>query len=321
MERFPRLFILAAIGYLLLGVGVGLGVSLGGMDPISGRFVHAHLNLAGFMAMFIYGVAYHILPRFNAAPLKHPGLVGVHFYLVNAGLLGMTGAAFADGVYGGGAAHTVFGLSAMLETAGILLFAYNIIPVLIGGGQAMSAAFPPPQKKAPEPPAITPVSKVAEIIEKWPHLIDLLVASGFKTLANPSARATFARATTIAQACGIHRVNADELVAKLNAALRGEKVTAVKAAPAPEKTATEAMAKGKAIKRGETPSADTLIGSLLEAYPETRPVFEKHYGEGCFSCPGQSFETIAQTAGMHGMKTETVLDEINNAIGSAKKGA
>jgi len=314
MERFPRLFLLTAIGYLLLGVAVGLGVSLGGMDSGNGRFVHAHLNLAGFMAMFVYGVAYHILPRFNATPLRHPGLVRVHFYLVNLGLLGMTGAAFADGVYGMGPAHTLFGLSAMVQTAGIVLFAYNIVPVLMTGSGAPSAAFPPPQRKAPERPAIAPESRVAEVIEKWPHLIDLLVASGFKTLANPTARATFARSTTIAQACGIHRVDAGELVAKLNAALKGEKVAPAKAAPAPEKKAADAMAKGRPIKRGEVPTADTLIGSLLEAYPETRSVFEKHYGEGCFSCPGQSFETIAQTAAMHGMKTDDVLDEINKTI-------
>ncbi len=62
---------------------------------------------------------------------------------------------------------------------------------------------------------------------------------------------------------------------------------------------------------------DTLVGSLIDVYPEVKPVFSKHYGEGCLSCQGQAFETVAQTATMHGMKVETILEEINQAIESA----
>jgi hypothetical protein len=319
MEKFPRYFIIAAITYLLTGVAVGIGVAMGEFDVLNGRFAHAHLNLAGFMAMFIYGVAYHILPRFNATPIKRPALVGVHFYAVNVGLVGMVLSALANGVYSGGPAHTAFMASGILEAAGILLFAYNILPVLIDGGSAVIQPAPKPAHKPPAKPsapesAIKSDMRVAEVIEKFPALVDVLVAGGFKTLANPAARASFAKTTTLAQAAGIHRVDVNELVAKLNASLSGG---ATDSAPKPvlvQKKAEEAMAKGKKIARGEKPGPDTLVGSLLEAYPETKDVFEKHYGAGCFSCPGQAFETISQTAGMHGIKPEIILDEILTAI-------
>lgn len=332
MEKFPRSFIIAAISYLLIGVTVGIATSVGELDPFAGKFVHAHLNLVGFLGMFIYGVAYHILPRFNATPIKHPALVGVHFYAVNAGLVGMVLSALADGVYADGHAHHAFVASGVLEVAGIVLFAYNIIPVLMEGGwqtvqpapkPAFKPAVAPPAPPAPSAPkeqAIRPDMTIAELLEKWPGLTDVLVGNGLKTLAIPAARASFGKTTTIEQACRIHRVDAAALVGQLNAALNGgngshgetpkqEKV---------EQKAASTMAKGRTIARGEEPVSDTLVGSLLEAYPETKAVFEKHYGAGCFTCPGQAFETIAQTAGMHGIKSETILGEIITSIQETK---
>ncbi len=335
MEKFPRSFIIAAISYLLVGVAVGIGTSAGELDSFAGRFVHAHLNLVGFLGMFIYGVAYHILPRFNATPIKHPALVGVHFYAVNAGLVGMVLSALADGVYSTGHAHHAFVASGVLEAAGIVLFAYNIIPVLMEGGwltvqpapkPAFKPAVPPPAPAAPPAPSapmeqvIRPDMRISEIIEKWPGLTDVLVNNGFKTLAIPAARASFAKSTTIEQASRIHRVDAAALVVQLNAAVNGGNGSHVET-PIREKVEDKAaltMAKGRTIARGEEPVSDTLVGSLLEAYPETKAVFEKHYGAGCFTCPGQAFETIAQTAGMHGIKSETILGEIITSIQETK---
>ena len=44
------------------------------------------------------------------------------------------------------------------------------------------------------------------------------------------------------------------------------------------------------------------------------PGFESHYGEGCFSCPGQDFETVEQTVSVHNVVPELILAEINNEI-------
>lgn len=324
MDRYPRLFILAAIGYLLTGVVMGVGFTAGELNPATLRFVHIHLNLLGFMAMFIYGVGYHILPRFNAAPVKHPGLIGMHFWFVNVGLIGMALAAMAGGMYGSGLPHAAFLGGSILEALGIFLFAFNLIPVLLPAA-AHAAPTPvaapvaaPAKPAAPAAPVITPGMKVVEILEKFPNLEGTLIGVGFKTLAIPAARASFAKTTTLEQACRIHRLDADEIAQKLNTVLAGGVAAAPQAAAPARKAAEPASSKGEKIKRGDRPTAATLIGSLLEAYPEVKPVFEKNYGEGCFSCAGQAFETLAQTADMHGMKVEGILDEINQAIEAAK---
>ena len=53
------------------------------------RPAHAHLNLLGFVAMMIYGVAYHALPRFRGAPFLRPRLALAQVLLANVGLIGM----------------------------------------------------------------------------------------------------------------------------------------------------------------------------------------------------------------------------------------
>lgn len=309
MERYPKLFILAAVGYLLAGVALGLYVGISASPPYVTRFIHVHFNLLGFMAMFIYGVAYHILPRFNAKPIKRPELVAVHFYLANLGLLGMSGFAIFDGLYGTGPAHYGFVISSIVEAAGIIIFAYNIMPVMLLESSREESR-----------PRITGDMKAAEVLDKWPQLTKIFEESGFKALTSPAARATFAKAVIISQACKLHKVNEREFLEKLNSALESGATDAPSLKkPTTEQRAAKAMAKGKKISRGQQAEADTLIGSVLEVYPETREVFEKHYGEGCISCAGQAFETISETAMMHGLKTETILGEINEIIESAKQ--
>jgi len=76
---------------------------------------------------------------------------------------------------------------------------------------------------------------------------------------------------------------------------------------------------GKSIEQGELCKPDVMVGSLIKTYPETKAVFEKHYGEGCFSCPGQVYETVEQTAHMHSVDPEIILQEINDVIGSFER--
>jgi len=330
MEKYPKLFILAAISYLLAGVVLGLGFTTGILDALNWRFVHIHIGLLGFMAMFIYGVAYHILPRFNASPVKTPALVTVHFYFVNVGLVGMVIFGYLDGMYAGGSAHIGFLISATLEVTGIFIFAYNLIPVLLPITQPSAATPPASVPAAPAPTEIkkqiTEDMKVSEVLNKWPSLLELFAASGFKALTIPAARATFAKVVTISQACKLHKVDSRTFLIKLNDALTNGARAESPPAKAPvqesaQKKAETAAATGEKISRGEPAKADTLIGSLIDTYPETKTVFESHYGSGCFSCPGQAFETVKQTAMMHGIETEKILTDINDKIREALDGA
>ena len=58
------------------------------------------------------------------------------------------------------------------------------------------------------------------------------------------------------------------------------------------------------------------IGEVIENYPETMEVFMKHFGNGCFTCPGSKTEDIAFGATMHGLDAETIVNELNEVASS-----
>jgi cytochrome c oxidase cbb3-type subunit 1 len=85
MELFVRGFIRSSLVWL--GVGVALGVWMV-FDParIGYRPAHLHANLLGFVSMMIFGVAYHVIPRFAGAPLSSRRAPLVHLAAANVGL-------------------------------------------------------------------------------------------------------------------------------------------------------------------------------------------------------------------------------------------
>ena len=63
---------------------------------------------------------------------------------------------------------------------------------------------------------------------------------------------------------------------------------------------------------------DMCIGEVIENHPETEGVFKKHFGNGCFTCPGAKNEDISFGAMMHNVDAEVVLNELNEAVNSKK---
>ncbi len=65
--------------------------------------------------------------------------------------------------------------------------------------------------------AITPATRVAELLESWPELEPVLVAQApaFRRLKNPVLRRTVARVATLEQAAGVGGVTVRDLVAAL----------------------------------------------------------------------------------------------------------
>jgi cytochrome c oxidase cbb3-type subunit 1 len=53
------------------------------------RLAHTHLNLAGFVIMIIFGIAYHILPRFAGKPLRSEAWAAAHFWIAAIATAGM----------------------------------------------------------------------------------------------------------------------------------------------------------------------------------------------------------------------------------------
>jgi cbb3-type cytochrome oxidase subunit 1 len=130
MDRFVRNFIIVSIVYL--GASSVLGVCmLWNESLLSLKFVHSHLNLLGWVSMMIYGVGYHVLPRFSGRPLKYPKIGELQFWTANIGLIGML-LFYALGVYNPSQtfrmASVVFGA---VEVFSIVLFLYNMLATLL----------------------------------------------------------------------------------------------------------------------------------------------------------------------------------------------
>jgi cbb3-type cytochrome oxidase subunit 1 len=85
-----RWFIAAALLYALLGGLLGLAwLSWPGQLPGLALRAHAHLMLVGFVALMIFGIGLHVLPRFTGHALYSERLADAQFALVNLGLVAM----------------------------------------------------------------------------------------------------------------------------------------------------------------------------------------------------------------------------------------
>lgn len=72
--------------WLVLGVLLGVLLAVFPSRLALLRPAHLHMNLLGFMSMMIFGVAYHILPRFTGVPVRSQRLVLINLLLSNSGL-------------------------------------------------------------------------------------------------------------------------------------------------------------------------------------------------------------------------------------------
>lgn len=82
-------FIRTSIIYLGIATICGIVMAISPDSIIYLKFVHVHLNLLGFMTMMIYGVGYHIFPRFSGRPLWSEPLATLQFWTAEIGLIGM----------------------------------------------------------------------------------------------------------------------------------------------------------------------------------------------------------------------------------------
>jgi hypothetical protein len=305
MDRYTKGFILASLVYFL--AAAVLGVWIGAADAGGWvRFVHVHFNLLGFMSMMIYGVGYFILPRFNGRTLRWPSLVAAHFYAANIGLIGMA-AAYP------GRPSAVFVLFSSLSVLSAAMFVANL-----GATMLLDPAKAPEKERetagtptrevsggtaaAAPRVEIDPDMRVGEILTRWPETAEAFVAGGFTSLRNPEHREQVKQLPiTLRMACQRHNIDIEAMVARLTAAAGGSPVLTT--------ARTGGLARGKQIR------ADDILGDILAVYPETEKVFRKYYGDGCFSCPGQTTESVTQSALMHNVDEKGFLEELNRAAG------
>ena len=120
MDPSVRRFIRASL--LWLGIGVLLGLAMALRPAWAGfRPAHFHATLLGFVSMMIFGVAYHVIPRFTGHPLHSRALAATHLWVANLGLAGMVGG-FILRIYAYPAGSALLRAGGLLSTAGAFFF-------------------------------------------------------------------------------------------------------------------------------------------------------------------------------------------------------
>lgn len=147
MDKYVILFIKTSLISLLVGSALGVDMAIRPGHVIYFYNAHVHLNLLGFMAMMIYGVGYHVLPRFSGVTLHSKALMVVHYYLAAVTLgvmalcwIGLEVTSCVGPLRGG---LMVSGSAHFLSMA---LFVYNIFRSI----KPVVYVIPPPQKEQPQ---------------------------------------------------------------------------------------------------------------------------------------------------------------------------
>ncbi len=131
MDRFVKNFIVASIVYLAVASVIGI-LMIMNTNMLTLKFVHSHFMLIGWVSMMIYGVGYHILPRFSGKLIKSKMIGEIQFWLANIGLIGMVifytlqQSAPENAVY-----RSLTGLSGVLQLLSSILFFYNMLATLL----------------------------------------------------------------------------------------------------------------------------------------------------------------------------------------------
>ena len=130
MDKFVKGFIVMSVVYLGIAAVMGI-VMLGNQNMMSIKFVHSHLNMLGWVSMMIYGVGYHILPRFMGRPLYSNKIGEVQFYLSNLSLVVML-VFYALNVYNpSDLFRTITVASGVVQAFTVFLFFYNMLMTLL----------------------------------------------------------------------------------------------------------------------------------------------------------------------------------------------
>jgi uncharacterized protein involved in response to NO len=206
-------FIVAAYAWLLLALlfapAWSAVAALGGAGAPALLFDFGrHAFTLGFLTQMIIGVATRIVPVFTGAPLWSPKARDATFGLLNAAVATRALQVVVE-LAGSEAAWPYISLSGVFGLAAFIAFALNVF-MTIRSRTAVPA-------RAPAPAAGTTPSAdhlIADLLT-IAGALELLVARGFRPLSNPAMRAAMAGTVTLRQACRIHGVDVEPLIAEL----------------------------------------------------------------------------------------------------------
>jgi hypothetical protein len=276
-----------------------------------------HLLLLGFMAMMVFGVGNFILPRFAGRNLQWELLVPAQFWMGNISLVVLV-VARPLGVIGGSEGWTgIFHLAATFQVLALLMFCVNLGATLLlprrAAAPAEAPGASPPAAAAPSRlpsagpsaaptasgPAVGPDTPIGDLVQLHPAVLPMIIQAGLGPLADPEhLEMVRARRLTIGYACERHGIDVEALLARIRELGGG--------LPAPGSAPSTA---------GAPLTPDSLIGQVVAESPAMEEVFRRRFGEGCFTCPGFSTETLSQAALMHGVEVGELIAELEATRG------
>jgi cbb3-type cytochrome oxidase subunit 1 len=137
IEPTVRRFLKSSLAWLTAGVTLGVAMAV---HPawIVHRPAHLHMLVLGFVAMMIFGVAYHVIPRFIGVPLWSMRVATAHWWVANGGLLAMTVGFLLRGT-GVSSGPPLLAVGGVLSALGAYSFAVNIWRTLEGRAPVVAA--------------------------------------------------------------------------------------------------------------------------------------------------------------------------------------
>lgn len=141
MDWFSKAFIKASTVWLVLAMLLGMSMAINPALVVY-RPIHAHLMLVGFVTMMIFGVAYHVLPRFSGRPLFSARLAYAHWWFANIGLTTMV-FGFRQQIANGWGRAWMLSVGGSLTAIGVTIFAIQVWMTL-DGHSAVAAPSPRP---------------------------------------------------------------------------------------------------------------------------------------------------------------------------------
>ena len=126
MDWFVKAFLKSSLAWFGAGVTLGIAMAIHPAWAVY-RTAHLHMNLLGFVTMMIFGVAYHVIPRFAGHPLHSRRLATAQVWLANLGLLLFVAGFFLlpNTMYGT-PARAVVGAGGLISGVAAYVFVYNI---------------------------------------------------------------------------------------------------------------------------------------------------------------------------------------------------
>jgi hypothetical protein len=118
MPKVSHLFFQSGIVFLIVGIGMGLQMSISGVHNVTGA--HAHLNLLGWVTSALFGGYYALNPAKAASRLAM-----IQYGVYTLGVAGMiVGLYFL--LQGNASFEPLVVIGSLVTFAGVLIFAYTV---------------------------------------------------------------------------------------------------------------------------------------------------------------------------------------------------